>query len=268
MSETNIFISQEFGNLSVAYTGKQQCPPNHSWSYTLSGEYLIHYIFNGKGTFICGGKEYHLKKGDAFLISDEKGYYCADADEPWEYAWIRFSGEIAKRFIKTVGLSVENPIYQTANPDRISQKFNEILSIENKNNEFMIYGKLLTLFGEMVEYSANEVFFKKRTPGQYMSLCRDYVAMNYHMKITAADLAKVAGLEYSYLFRLFKQSFGISPGEYIISFKLSKAAGLLKDTDIPVSEIASSVGYDDRIAFSKLFKKKHGVSPQCYRQNN
>lgn len=264
----NGFISQEFGDLTITFTGKQNCPSEYSCSWELPGEYLIHYILDGKGTFKCRGKEYRLEAGNAFFISDERGYYCADSKLPWTYIWIRFSGEIGKKFIETIGLSIENPIYKTDNPEMISKAFEELLALQQQNNEFLMLGQFLTLLGEMIKYDSRIIDVKKRPAKQHIKICQNFVAMNHHTKITASDLAEITGVEYSYLFKIFKQYLNISPGDYIINYKLAKAADYLLKTSQSVSQISAAVGYEDRVAFSKLFKKKYGVSPQKYRQKN
>lgn len=150
----------------------------------------------------------------------------------------------------------------------ISKAFEELLALQQQNNEFLMLGQFLTLLGEMIKYDSRIIDVKKRPAKQHIKICQNFVAMNHHTKITASDLAEITGVEYSYLFKIFKQYLNISPGDYIINYKLAKAADYLLKTSQSVSQISAAVGYEDRVAFSKLFKKKYGVSPQKYRQKN
>jgi AraC-like DNA-binding protein len=61
---------------------------------------------------------------------------------------------------------------------------------------------------------------------------------------------------------------GMSPKEYIIKLRLDRSMELLQCTDLSVGEISDIVGYQDPLYFSKLFKRKLGVSPAAYRKGN
>lgn len=59
---------------------------------------------------------------------------------------------------------------------------------------------------------------------------------------------------------------GCSPQEYLVNLRMDKAQSLLKKTDLPINAIASAVGYQDQLAFSKIFKQNFGVSPRAFRE--
>jgi transcriptional regulator GlxA family with amidase domain len=59
----------------------------------------------------------------------------------------------------------------------------------------------------------------------------------------------------------------MSPQEYLMQVRMKHACDLLKETDLPIKMIASSVGYENALTFSKIFKHKEGVSPLDYRKN-
>ena len=79
-------------------------------------------------------------------------------------------------------------------------------------------------------------------------------------------MADELGLDRSYLHRIFKAATGASPQEYLLDLRIRKACDLLQRTDLSVSIISRSVGYEDTLYFSRLFKKKKGVSPTGYRE--
>lgn len=251
--------------MSVYEMGYHHCPPGHRWSVDYTDRFLIHYIFSGKGIFICDGKEYHLSRGNAFLITGEKtGYYRADDEDPWQYMWINISGDMAKRFLKSISLSRAEPVYKTTNPDKIESCLNEIAKIKNENG-FLVSGAFHTLMGNMIRYSEKRGVHEHRSTKEYVELCKNFIGINSFRKITMKMLCDYIGLEHSYLYRLFKQEVGMSPCEYIIDYKIKLARQLLEETSLAVNEIAGSVGYDDGLAFSKLFSKRVGMPPSQYR---
>ena len=223
------------------------------------------HLFSGNGIFVCDGKEYHLSRGNAFLITGEKaGYYRADDEEPWHYMWINISGDMAKRFLKSISLSRAEPVYKTVNPDEVEKCFKELAENQNENS-FIVSGAFHTLMGNMIRYSEKREAHEHRSIKEYVELCKNYIGINSYKRITMKMLCDYIGLEHSYLYRLFRQEAGMSPCEYIIDYKIKLARQLLEETALSVSEIAGSLGYDDGLAFSKLFSKKTGMPPSFYR---
>ena len=74
-------------------------------------------------------------------------------------------------------------------------------------------------------------------------------------------LAKEFKVTPGHMTRTFRMIVGISPLEYVHRLRLEEAYRLLSDTSMNVSEAASEVGFDDANYFSRLFRKKMGISP-------
>lgn len=79
--------------------------------------------------------------------------------------------------------------------------------------------------------------------------------------------AELSGMSETYFYRCFRKWSGISPIEYRNNLRLSNAESLLRCTDMKISEIAESVGFEDPFYFCKLFSLKYGASPRNYRNN-
>lgn len=94
----------------------------------------------------------------------------------------------------------------------------------------------------------------------------NFISEKYAEPIKISDIANYCGLNRSYLTRIFKYATNDTPQEYLIHYRINKARELLTTTDLPIQHIARSVGYLDPFAFSKLFKKKTGLSPTDYRK--
>ena len=92
----------------------------------------------------------------------------------------------------------------------------------------------------------------------------DYLDQNYaHVK--TADVSAYLGINRTYLSAIFRKKMYMSPQEYLIQLRMDKSRQLLQK-NWPVYMIAQSVGYDDQLAFSRMFKKKFGVSPENFRK--
>ena len=91
-----------------------------------------------------------------------------------------------------------------------------------------------------------------------------YIAENYSKHIRNDDLARITGLSVVYFRKLFKEVTGLSPINYIQSFKMKKAMEMLQSDYSSVTDIAYSLGYNNVYEFSRDFKKYVGISPSKY----
>jgi AraC-like DNA-binding protein len=79
-------------------------------------------------------------------------------------------------------------------------------------------------------------------------------------------LAKRLNLNEDHMSKMFKKIIGMPPGEYIQSIRLREARLLLRETNLPITEVGRWVGYEDIHYFSRLFRKSQGNSPSDYRK--
>lgn len=95
----------------------------------------------------------------------------------------------------------------------------------------------------------------------------EYIKNHYMEEITLDDLAKMVYLSPTYLSYLFKKQLGITFKEYLINIRLKKSKELIETTNLSIGEISKMVGIEDQNYFSRLFKKKFGVSPLNYKKD-
>ena len=101
---------------------------------------------------------------------------------------------------------------------------------------------------------------------KYLRKATKYIAENYAHGITAKKTADAAGVTQNYLNKLFSDEFSMTINEYINQFKVIKAKMLLEKTNIPISEIAAQVGYNNKQNFNKNFSRHIGMSPRAYKK--
>lgn len=96
-----------------------------------------------------------------------------------------------------------------------------------------------------------------------------YIEENYKKeKISCIYLAKICGINYSYLERLFKEKYNTSPKKYIIKLKINFACNMLESNAYSIREIAEELGFSDLYFFSRQFKTYTGLSPTEYRKKH
>lgn len=83
---------------------------------------------------------------------------------------------------------------------------------------------------------------------------------------TVEELSRDVGLSRSAFADRFSRLIGTSPKQYLTKWRMQRAAQLLQNTDLSLSQIAEAVGYESDAAFSRAFKKVHEVAPATWRK--
>ena len=95
----------------------------------------------------------------------------------------------------------------------------------------------------------------------------EYIAENYGEKIYIETLADMIGVSPDYFTKMFKDSIGTTPIDYINGVRVNHALRLLTMTDTPVNEIAEKTGFSNPNYFHKIFKSYMEISPLAYRKS-
>ena len=257
-------------SLSVYNVGFQKCNSLHQWGPGIRDHYLIHYVISGKGFYRYNDSLYEINEGDAFLVfPNEEITYFADKDNPWEYAWVGFSGSDASTIIQATDFSNKIPIiHSISNGSQIKNQISKIY--ESHGNEFNhsveMTGHLYTLLAMFISLSSNNE--PENSSLIYVQKSIEYINSNYSYPITIEDIASYVGISRSHLFRSFESNLGLSPKEYLTNHRLKQACYLLANSNLSITAIANSVGFDNSLYFSKTFHKNIGMSPKEYRSNN
>lgn len=96
---------------------------------------------------------------------------------------------------------------------------------------------------------------------------RDYIADNYQAQLNLSDMANSAYMSPYHFLRVFKNTYGETPNEFLIRHRVEQAKKMLITENFSVSEICEKVGYTSLGSFSSLFLKKTGMAPTLYRRN-
>ena len=102
----------------------------------------------------------------------------------------------------------------------------------------------------------------------YIKEAINYIEQNFPYEISIEDIAAHCGINRSYFGKIFHESVGKTPQEFLISYRMAKATELLKMTKLSVADIGNAVGYPNQLHFSRAFKNTSGVSPKSWRGQN
>ncbi len=253
--------------LCINAFGHSVAAPCHKFGPAVRSYYLIHYILEGRGEFVVNNTTYRLSAGQGFLIEpDYQTVYTADSKEPWTYIWVGFCGESAGQMVSALGLSQEQPIFSSAESEKLKGYVMDMISHNRSGaaDSFYTFGALC-LFLSVIADSNRDIL--PRTEGNaYVDQAVSYIRNHISEPLQVEEIAAYVGLNRSYFCTLFKQYTGRTPLNYMQDFRLTKARHMLESSCLSVSTIAYSCGYQRPESLIRIFRQKFGVSPAVYRK--
>ncbi len=279
MSEVifSVFPSENFIDLGLYQFGWEQCDPSQSFGPAARNHYLFHLCLSGTGTLIADNTQgesitYQVKSGQGFMMFPHQiCTYIADREIPWEYAWIEFDGLRAKETVELTGINRNQPIYKAQNKDIAETMKSEMLYIVNNKDAspFHLIGHLYLFIDSLVRSSTSaKIGMGNSLRDFYIKEAFSFIEQNFQNDISVEDIATSCGLNRSYFGKIFHENMGKSPQEFLISYRMTKAAELLKLTGLSIADIGNAVGYPNQLHFSRAFKNVYGISPRQWRYEN
>ncbi|HPA17357.1 MAG TPA: AraC family transcriptional regulator [Verrucomicrobiae bacterium] len=234
-------------------------------------EVILIYCPQGAGWCRMRGRRWIVGEGDALFISSGTPHtYGADALSPWSIYWVHFAGRETSEFLDALGVSSSSPILHAPDAPIIVEAFEEML-------RFVPHGysdaSLLGVSAALVRL-LGLLRWHQRAPGRRArhgeeKVRRSIELMREHIggRMSVADLARHAKLSpsrYAHLFRRFAAS---SPLAFFARLKFQQACHWLATGDDSIGEVATRLGFDDPLYFSRAFHRVVGISPSKYREH-
>ena len=232
--------------------GREACAPGHSFGPAVREYHLLHYVVRGAGTYRRAGLVHTLRAGQIFVIRPgETTYYEADAADPWEYIWVGF--DCGQPFSALLGRDVLRV------PSALQNFAKMAGSVRTPAREWIVCGQLYDLFAKLAAQEAAE---REYAP-DYVGRAVNYIESNYSQPIRVEELARSLGLSRNYFCRLFHETAGCSPQEYLIGYRLAKAVQFMEN-GMTQEQAARQAGYPDVFSFSRMFRRRYGLAPGRY----
>jgi len=262
-------------NPKMLYTFTEKYNDKSTINYHCHDFLSIIYILTGTCTYNISGVPHKVKKGDLLVFNPNiyHGKVLTEGSEIYEFQLgfenFHIRGLLPNHFLED---SV-SPIINVANYESELLKFcSDVLSEQRKNQPSLELAlkalgiKLLSiLFNATSESSTlkekgilNLENYDKTT---IVNTVLEFINDNYMYSLSLDAISQNMYLSPVYISKIFKESTGDSPINYLIKLRLSKAKELLETGEQPVNKVSLAVGYSDVYHFSKLFKKYYGCPP-------
>lgn len=255
----------------ISWAGHRFCEPGHHIGPRVLEGYKLVFVIRGQGTLIQGNDEpVPLKQGDMFfLFPKERHEYWANPEDPWELMWVNFRGSISSSLVEDLNFTHENYIRKNVLNSSIKKTLTTLVNALGDTEDtlrlaatgqfYILLAYLKQATGLMEEAS------ETTSSASCVSKAARFIEQNYYIDIDVQTLCEYVNYSRSYLSRIFRQETGLTIPEYTNKIRMENAMELLRDTSLPLKEVATSVGINDTFYFSKLFKKHTGKTPRGYR---
>ena len=272
----DVFRSDKNIDLTLFQYGWENCAPLHSYGPAKRNHYLFHFIFGGKGYLSSNDSAgqthlYKLEANQGFLICPgQVNTYYADEKTPWEYAWLEFDGVKALEYMEMAGLGWDRPVYHLKKREEGALLKEELMAIVDNPFRSSInqIGHLYLFFDALIRSSVNRKTMVQsgKMRDTYIKEAISFIEMNYGRAISVEDIADFCNINRSYLNRLFKESTGKTLQNFLMYYRMNRAAELLKVSELTVNEIGKRCGYQNQLHFSRAFKTIFGLSPMQWKK--
>jgi AraC-type DNA-binding domain-containing proteins len=269
------FYKKQSDQLDLLLCGTEQTAPNQCFHAKNRKGYHLHVIMSGKGTLCVEGKEQELHANQIFVTKEgEETWYRASSKDPWCYCWMSFDGTMSESFMNKAGFKKGvNYLDCMLDPYEFYQLVNQVLECPEMTqaNDLLHMGKLLEYIALAIRsYEKGNNVNKHRenlNTEDYVRYAREFIINNF-AAVGVEDVASYIGINRSYLTKIFKEETGTSPQQFLMDCKMKRAKQLLVETNISIQQVADTVGYDNALSFTKIFKNLFNMSPSTYRITN
>ena len=260
-ARTSLLHLQEVGSL--------QAVQPHTSTRTNLVSFLCFVVLSGTGELKYEGEEYELTAGDGVFIDCRKAYSHSTSDKLWSLQWCHFYAPSLPAVYEKYKERGGRPVFHPADIASFVSILTELYNLASASdyirdmriNEKL--GVLLTLLMEQSWHPESVTISRKRLE---LATVKAYLDEHYTKKIALDDLEEHFFINKFYLSKIFKETYGTTINNYLISKRITRAKQLLRFTDLTVDEIGAAVGMADANYFSRMFRKVEGSSPREYRK--
>ena len=225
-------------------------------------DFYLMYLSGGSLAVTMPEGDINVGAGDFIIFPPRYQYkYRFSGDGSVSYYFAHFTGSFSYELMKRLGFTALPSVSRTDTAFNAALKFEDIFTVFSENSEL----RDAILGAKLQELLCNLVSSKSTAGASRIKKSVEYLNSFYTEEISVPSLAKSENLSVSRYNAVFKEAMGASPIEYVTGLRIKHACTLLNTTDMTVGQIGETVGYTDKYFFSKIFKKRLGISPRSYR---
>lgn len=249
--------------LHIPLAGVSYCDKSYYIIRDPSDVAVLEYVLEGEGYVEWDGRPRAVGKDSIyFLPQGLRHSYYADEECPFTKIFLNISGPLCSRLTDAYGLTGRH-FFPGGSLREVFEKIPGILHGEQDDEAMQaaLQGVFVEILARLSQTAAAVAYSREALA------LKSYIDANTDRIVTGKELARQIYRSPDYCQKLFGREFGMTVYSYQMKRKMAIAQSLLADTNLPVGEIAESLGYSDAHYFSNLFKEKCGCRPLAYRKS-
>lgn len=259
--------------ITYEYSGISQTLPLHSIGPLKKQTTQIHIVLGGKGTLSINDKLFKIEKGGIFLLpQDTYFFYQSDSIDPWSYVWFGFSCDdymlnklitntpFSKTFCFNAEQSIIKKLYDLV-VSALKMKSDTFSNALSCNAFLLEFISILT----SIDIKYLNMPDSELTNNPIAKSAMSYLFAHYFEDILIPEVADYCHIDQSYLNRIFKKQYNLTPNQALILIRLNQAIQLLLYSTLSITDIVFEVGFHSQTVFDRAFKKHFTMSPTKFR---
>ena len=233
-------------------------------------EWQLIILESGQGEVEFSNGRHKVRPGTLIVLPPNCWHrYRPDPKTGWTTYWIGFGGDLADRLFATDKSSSDGEIRSYKDNEPVLQLFAATVTdlLDNADRTpFSAAASIPMLVAAILESSVDAASNSREVSP--ILKAQTYIANHLSETIDFDDLAKTVGLSYRSFRYLFTKESGTSPLQYLLGRRLARAKNLLRSSDMPIMDIAESLGFSSTWYFTHFFQKHAHLSPAAYRKKH
>jgi AraC-like DNA-binding protein/mannose-6-phosphate isomerase-like protein (cupin superfamily) len=244
----------------------------HSFTMHWHDSIEILYVIKGQGITRCDNTSVSSNVGNIIIVNTNQLHTVTSLSDELEYYCIIISPELFNNRdinILTSNLKnhIENDNYLESIFENIIKEFDE----KKVGYKMQVKGLLYTMFTHLMRNYPQENVLLSKKDIKTLNIIKTsllFIENNYNRQIALEEICANVNLSKYYFCRIFKETVGKSPIEYLNLVRVNRASKLLQQGKYNVSEAAELCGFNSINYFCKVFKKYKGVLPSTIKYEN
>jgi AraC-like DNA-binding protein len=231
-------------------------------------DFHLIYITKGRGSFAAEGKNWNVEPGSVLLLMPRMTHrYKPLFETGWHEYWVGFKGPFFNKLAKEGFLSNERIFFESGIHKSLINAYYQIfeeVQAQKPLYQLRACSLIISLIAEVLTIER-----RKGQPNYYENIVEKAKALmetNVFGAINITSISAQIGISASQLNEIFKNYTSMTPYQYYIHIKLSRAEDLLEREDLSIKETAWRMGFEDQYYFSRLFKNKTGIAPSDWKK--
>lgn len=262
-----VYVNQKDGVVDKRNSRDYQKPTNTHYHKG----HEIYYLLRGHTKYFIGNEIFYLKKGNMVFVP--KGVlHVTDNEECMDLSRIlvTFTDDMLDEYTMTYLKELYNDKF-VCFADEHQPKIEELLhkmTLESvrdtEDREYLIRLYIKELLVLISRYRIHQVKVQLSEAQVIIKKVTDYINENFDKQLSEDEMSKVFAMSRSHFSRKFKSVTGLRYSEYVTNVRITNAETLLRESDLPITDIAQRCGFNDSNYFAAVFKRLKGITPYKY----